>query len=379
MEREIFVKTLNPNYIETEIETIGFDHSYKHHAIKKNQFKTIKIFNLRPQEASILKQTALSLGFDAAVNRGVLDCSVQYSDAILTASITQFEKLTLALTKQPFKMKTVSELIKNLIFAQPTALQIKNINFDWSRTYLMGILNITPDSFSDGGMYNSQEKAVKHFISLYEDGADIIDIGAESTRPNHTQITPEEEIKRLKPILDEIQALNLEIPISIDTRNVKTAEFAINNGANLINDVGFDDFNYEMIEFVNQNKIPYILTHNKKIQTHSADEIFRDFTFIMNKITSPLILDIGIGFGKTPDENYELISRAKEFKSLNKPVMVGHSRKSFLSKTFGFTNKELDEATIAISSKLILDKIDILRVHDIKKHKQLLNVLSKLN
>ena len=378
MGQNIRAKFLNSSYAGSELEKINFDRSYISHAVKKNTYKTIKIYNLRPQEASILKQTAIGLGFDACVNRGVLDCSVEYSDAILTGSEVQFEKLAKALSPQPFKMNQVAEGISSLFNSKVKPIEINGIKFDWKRPYIMGILNITPDSFSDGGKYNTVDTALKRYIQMIDEGADIIDIGAESTRPSHEKITPEEEIKRLSPILKELRNADKNIPISVDTRNVKTAETAIELGANIINDVGFYGLNCDMVDFVNTNSVPYVLMHNQKIEKSVVDEVFWWFEDSLAKITAPVIIDVGIGFGKTIDENYELISRMKEFKSFHLPLLVGHSRKSFLSRTFNLKDDELDEATLAISCGLITDKVDILRVHNVKKHKIVLDVLGKL-
>ena len=378
MNKDIFAKFINQNYVEQELVNIGFDSTYRHHACLKNTYKTIKIFNLRPQEASILKQSALALGFDAAVHRGVLDCSVDISDALLTGSIVQFEKLALSLKKQPFKMKQVAENILSLITNELSPLKIKNKIFDWKRPYIMGIVNVTPNSFSDGGNFFDVDNAINHIQKLIGDGADIIDIGAESTHPNNKQITTDEEIKRLKPILSELKNFNLSIPISIDTRNVKTAEFAIENGADIINDVGFSDFNEEMIAFVNQNNIPYIYTHNRAHEDNLIDNIFNDFLIANDKITTSVIFDVGIGFGKSINQNYELLKRINEFKSFNIPLLVGHSRKSFLSKTFELsTIEDLDEATVLTSAQLVKEGVNILRVHNVKSHKFLIDLYSK--
>lgn len=378
MNKDIFAKFINQNYVEQELVNIGFDSTYRHHACLKNTYKTIKIFNLRPQEASILKQSALALGFDAAVHRGVLDCSVDISDALLTGSIVQFEKLALSLKKQPFKMKQVAENILSLITNELSPLKIKNKIFDWKRPYIMGIVNVTPNSFSDGGNFFDVDNAINHIQKLIGDGADIIDIGAESTHPNNKQITTDEEIKRLKPILSELKNFNLSIPISIDTRNVKTAEFAIENGADIINDVGFSDFNEEMITFVNQNNIPYIYTHNRAHEDNLIDNVFNDFLIANDKITTSVIFDVGIGFGKSINQNYELLKRINEFKSFNIPLLVGHSRKSFLSKTFELsTIEDLDEATVLTSAQLVKEGVNILRVHNVKSHKFLIDLYSK--
>ena len=378
MSKEIIAKFVNPLYVEDELVKIGFDATYRHHAIKKNTLKTIKITNLRPQEATILKQSALALGFDAAVHRGVLDCSVETSDAILSGSVVHFEKLVLSLEKQPFKMKKVAQLIKKLINNNLSTIKLNKNILDWSRPYIMGILNITPDSFSDGGKFYDVEKAITHFLQMIEDGADIIDIGAESTRPNSGKITIEEEISRLKPIFSELKNINADVPISLDTRNVETARLIVDEfGVDIINDVGFDSINNEMIEFVNAYSIPYIYTHNKSYSKNLIDNIYYDLSLMKEKITAPVIFDVGIGFGKTIEQNYEILNRISEFRGLNVPLLVGHSRKSYLSKCFDLQNEQLDEATAFISAKLIENEVNILRVHDAKIHKLLIDVYSK--
>lgn len=378
MKNEIVIKFVDPKYAGKELENVGFDASYRHHAVKKNSYKTIKVLNLSPQEATILKQSALALGFDAAVNRGVIDCSVDCSDAILTGSIVQFERLVESVSRQPFRLKRLAKLVSDTFSNNLPPLKLKNITFDWSKPYLMGILNITPDSFSDGGDFFSIETALHHFQKLVEDGADIIDIGAESTRPGHQILTVDEEISRLKPVLTELKKLNSGISISVDTRNVKTAEMALDLGADIVNDVGFSGYNKEMISFVNANNVPYIVMHNQSCQNNLVDEVYCSLSEVLKSITAPIIADIGIGFGKTIEQNFELLNRAGEFKSLGVPLLVGHSRKSFLFKTFDFTRDELDEATAAISAQLISSGVNILRVHDVRRHKLSLNVVSKL-
>lgn len=379
MKKEILVKFVEPEYVKKELENIGFDASYRHHAFKKNTSKTLKVLNLTPQEAAILKQSALSLGFDAAVNRGVIDCSVKTSDAVLTGSVVQFERLAQSILKQPFRLKIIAQNILAMVSIDLEPIKLKNATLDWSKPYLMGILNVTPDSFSDGGEFFSVEKAVKRYIQLVDDGADIIDIGAESTRPGHSVLPAEEEISRLKPVLQELMKLDLPIPVSVDTRNVKTAEMALNLGAEIINDVGFEGFNKKMIDFVNANNVPYVVMHNSKPKNSLIDTVYSELSEVLQTISAPVIADIGIGFGKTPEQNFELVSRAGEFKSLGVPLLVGHSRKSFLSKTFDFSQNELDEATCTISSKLILDDVNILRIHDVKRHKLVRDVVSALN
>ncbi len=376
---EIFVKSVTSDYIGVELDNIGFDSSYLNHAVEKNTSKTLKIFNLRPQEASILKQSALVLGFDAAVNRGVIDCSVEYSDAVLTGSVVQFKRLCVALEKQPFKMKQVAAKITKS-FDLPSPITFRDKIFDWSRPYIAGILNITPDSFSDGGKYFEIETALAQFKKLADAGADIIDIGAESTRPGHTAVSSDEEIERLRIILGEIVNLNKDyaIPLSLDTRNMKTAAFGVNLGIDIINDIGFAEYDPQMVDFINTNNIPYVLMHNKSAKSIVVDEVYEELLSKSQMFTAPLIIDPGIGFEKKIQQDYELISRISEFKSLGMPVLCGHSRKKFLHKSFDLTPNELDIATLAVSSALICEGVNILRVHDVASHKLVANVMQKI-
>ena len=173
--------------IETELEQIGFDSAYLLKAEDKFRYKNIKIFNLTVGQANILKQTALIFGADCAVNKNVITGNIEFSDVILCGSYSQLKKIAEKLKFQPFRLAILAKDILDFLEFKPR------------KTKLVGILNITPDSFSDGGMYFSQKDAEKHFISLLEDGADLIDIGAESTRPNFEPVSAKEQIQRLTP------------------------------------------------------------------------------------------------------------------------------------------------------------------------------------
>lgn len=378
METEIHVKYLTSDNMAEELREIGFDRAYIAQGAEKNISKTLKLFNLKPQEAAVLKQSALSLGFDCCVNRGVIDCSVEFSDCIITGSLSHFRKLAKKLIKQPFRLKQISCEIERILFTKQFPLIISDTVFDWSRPYIMGILNLTPDSFSDGGKFLKIDNAIKHFNELLDEGADIIDIGAESTKPAHTPITSDEEIKRLEPVLKEIRNINKSAIISVDTRNAKTAQKAVELGANIINDVSTGMRDKKMIEFVNANNIPYILTHSLDTGSNAVEETYFGLKKIIEKLTTDVIVDVGIGFGKTADGNFELINKISEFKSLGKPVLVGHSRKSFLSKSFDLAQDELDFATQIVTSYLVQNSVNIIRTHEVKKQKLLIDILAKI-
>ena len=232
------------------------------------------------------------------------------------------------------------------------------------KTLVMGILNVTPDSFSDGGFFNSAENAFKHAKKLVEDGADIIDIGAESTRPNFTPISAEEEISRLEKIIPAVKSLG--VPVSIDTYKPEVAEFALNLGADILNNVtGLS--NKEMLEVAKKFSVPVIAMHNKKISADILEDIknfFNQTSKLCAENNLQVIFDVGIGFGKTQEENLTVLKNLHEFK--NFPTLLGVSRKSVIGYATGFEVDNRDEATGAICVLAISAGVDIVRVHNVE-------------
>ena len=254
----------------------------------------------------------------------------------------------------------------------------------------MGILNCTPDSFSDGGKYNTEEKALIKIEEMLQDGADIIDIGGESTRPGAQPLLPEEEINRVIPVIKAVRSKNIDIPLSIDTRNYLTAKAAIEEGANIINDVSGLDYDENLLNFITENNIPVVIMHSDKVPAVSKDFSGGDiaeqiYLSLLQKISMlkergmdscNIIADIGIGFGKSFDSNFELLRRVCEFTSLNVPLLIGISRKSFIRKEFNIDFEEADIPTALYSA--ILTGINIHRVHNVKLTKQYLIYAQKL-
>ena len=263
-------------------------------------------------------------------------------------------------------------------------------SFDSRTPVIMGILNVTPDSFSDGGKYLELDKAIEQYNNLVNNGADIIDIGGESTRPYSLKTDVEEEIKRIIPVIKTIREFDTNTVLSVDTRNSKTALAAIDAGADIINDVSALDWDKNMLDVLKETSAPVILNHSSaspdvmQNKTDYTDVVSAVYDYLYEKISfleennislSKIIIDPGLGFGKTTAQNYEIISRLQEFKTLNCPVLVGHSRKNFLKETIKSDDiNDLDEATLILSEKLISKDANILRVHNMKKH----SILSKL-
>jgi len=383
--RNIFVKKVSEENIITELENIDFDRSYINTAQGKYQFRLYKIFNLRSSEASILKQLALSVGTDCAVNRNVITGKAERSDCVLGGSVRQMELIITKLRLQPFKLPKVADLLESQLKTTLTPLKIRNKTFDWANEkYIMGILNLTPDSFSDGGKYIEPENALKHAQELIEAGADILDIGAESTRPSFSSIAAEEEQQRLLPVLKKIRQADKNVIISIDTRNASTAAMAVDAGADIINDVSTGMHDGKMFETVAKMNVSYILTHAADIYEcgNVVEEIYTGLLQNIENLTAAgvkrenIIADVGIGFGKTVEHNWELLKKIEEFTSLQVPLLVGHSRKSFLSAIAG---DALDDATALISLYLSSKSTNIVRVHDVKKTKLALEIYKKLD
>lgn len=252
----------------------------------------------------------------------------------------------------------------------------------------MGILNVTPDSFSDGGLYLKKEEAVAHAKSLAQQGADIIDVGGESTRPGSEPLPQEEELCRVIPVIKGIRKI-LSIPISIDTYKAKVAREALEVGANMVNDISALRFDDEMKEVVASYGVPVVLMHMQGTpktmqQNPTYDDVVEDIIkFFQERIEAAvkagipeenIIIDPGIGFGKTLKHNLEILSRLEEFRILGRPILLGTSRKSFIGHLLNLPPSKRLEGTIASTVIGIMKGADIVRVHDVAEVKRAVEV-----
>lgn len=378
---ENFVIKNISNNLSSELENIGFDKSYIFEGIKKFQYKNFKIFELTPAQANILKQTALSVGADCATHMDVITGKIEKSNCILGGSISQIKKISQKLKAQPLGLKKLGEQLESIISDRLKPFTVKGKTFDFSRPYIVGILNLG-ESFSDG--YQEFEQAKEHALKLINDGADILDIGAESTRPGASAVDDETQIKKLLPILKFLKDKN--IPISIDTRSSKVAKECLLNGADIINDVSGFDYDEKMPDIISEFNCPVIIQHSSstpdKMQEHTDYEnLIEDiYNSLRTKIQiaeekniKNIIIDMGIGFGKTREQNLELLQRFEEFLTLNKPIMLGISRKSFLNMQ-NSDNMTKDIYTLGINSILMSKGVNFVRVHNVELHKRLLDI-----
>lgn len=244
------------------------------------------------------------------------------------------------------------------------------------KTYIMGILNVTPDSFSDGGDFVDIETAIAHARQMIEEGADIIDIGGESTRPGFAEVTEEMELQRVIPVIQRLSK-EINVPISIDTYKANVAEKAIQAGASIVNDVWGMQKDPRMAEVVAQYNVPIIMMHNQNGTEYSIDIMEAMCEFFKKSIDmgikagikrENMIVDPGIGFGKTAEQNVEVMARMGELNDLGCPILLGTSRKSFIGKILDLVPKERLEGTVATTVMGIIQGADIVRVHDVKEN-----------
>lgn len=390
---DVLIRQIDSRFSKEEMARIGFDSGYVDSASKKYDYRLFKIFGLAPYQATIIKQTALSLGSDAAVHRDVLMCKIDSSDVLLGGSVAQIISICDKLKKQPFSLSKIAVELEKQIIPKVAPMKIRKKLFDFEeKTFLMGILNVTPDSFSDGGKYFEKDAALMHAKELIAK-SDILDIGAESTRPGAQPIEQEEEIRRLLPIIEGIRQIDDDIPISVDTRNSKTARAVLDAGADMINDVSGLSYDSSMADVIRDYGVPVVLMHSENTinmqTTHEykrgvVDDVFFalakkvDFALSCGIDKKNIILDAGIGFDKTYEENLELIRRMDEFFSLGYPLLAGVSRKSVIKKITGEDISSRDEATLAVSAYLASKKINILRVHNVSIHRKSIELIDEL-
>jgi dihydropteroate synthase len=250
-----------------------------------------------------------------------------------------------------------------------------------SKVLVMGILNVTPDSFSDGGQFFSKSNIAAQIDTMVESGADIIDVGGESTRPFAEPVSVEDELARVLPAIRMIRKLS-SLPISIDTTKAEVAQKALDEGANIINDISALRFDRDMIGLVRETEVPVIIMHmqgtpsDMQVDPHYDDVVTDIKDFFKERLTwasengvpaKRFIIDPGIGFGKTVEHNLSILRRVAEFSELGCPVLIGHSRKAFIGKILGTEVDKRDVATAVVSALCAMQDVAILRVHDIEK------------
>jgi dihydropteroate synthase len=346
--------------------------------------RCVKLTGLQCRQANILKQEMLALGGDAAVARGTVACSIDKTDVILIGTDKQLLMLCGKLAPQPFGLPALAaELKQTLLLStqRPRYWRTAQRELSLERPLIMGILNVTPDSFSDGNLYSDPVLAVERALEMVAEGADIIDIGGESTRPGAAPVPTEDELKRIIPVIAGL-AGRTTCPISVDTWKSPVARAAVDAGAAIINDISGFAFDPRMAAVAARTGAGVVLMHTRGTpQSMQHDTVYADLIGeVIHSLRQSLAMagesgieqeriavDPGIGFGKTAAHNLEILRRLREFTSIGQPLLVGTSRKSFIGKVLHRETGRRIHGTAATVALAVQGGADILRVHDVRE------------
>jgi len=380
-----YLHITSPARAEDELKKVDVDWPGVEAMLPKMETVNFLLEGLECKIANILKQEMLSIGGDAAVARGSVACSIDKTNTILIGTPKQMRRLADKLAPQPFGLRDISDDIRRILanitrdtFVLRTPKREIAIG---GKTLIMGIVNMTPDSFSDGGMFGGVEEAAAYALKMEEAGADIIDIGGESSRPGSEPASADEETARVLPLIEKLDG-SLSIPISIDTTKAIVARRALEAGAEIVNDISAMKFDDQMPGVVAAHRVPVVLMHMRgKPRTMQEGDL--SYGSLMGEITGFLeerieaavsagidaeniILDPGVGFGKSTADNIAILRDLRELRALGRPIMVGASRKRFIGEITGRERaEERLEGTAAVVAASILNGAHIVRVHDV--------------
>lgn len=381
----------NPRLLDVESEAqaraelakLGCDPAGINIMSAKAVFRIVKLEKVPAKAANLLKQTFLAKGGEAALARGTADLSVAESDVLICATLKQYRLALAQLKLQPWGLPQVAAAVEQALAA---AAAFPARRYEWpgrelvirpGRTVIMGILNVTPDSFSDGGRYNRLDEALRHAEAMAAAGADVIDIGAESTRPyGAVKVSAAEEMERLLPVVERVLAVS-PLPVSVDTYKAAVAEEALRLGAHIVNDVWGLQRDPEMAAVCARHGAPVVVMHNQEGTEYAGDVMAAVGAFLRRSVAlaaeagvaaEKVIVDPGIGFGKTPAHNLAVLNRLDELKVLGCPVLLGTSRKRFIGEALGgLPPGDRVEGTAATVACGIMRGAHIVRVHDVRE------------
>ncbi len=373
--------------LRREIEKVGIDPASFPIFEAKSKMLFFKLTDLLSPAANIIKQEMLSAGGDAAVHRHVINCKIEKTDVILMGTKAQITKAAKKLLQMNYwSLRETGQALLFQLKERETVWELRGKTYNMTEnTYLMGIINVTPDSFYEGSRIGP-ERAGEIAEMMAEEGADFIDIGGESTRPGAEPVPLEEELKRVVPAVREVRK-RVDIPISVDTYKAEVARAALEEGADIINDISALRFDPAMAELAAQYKVPVILMHMKgkpkdmQKNPHYEDTVKEILLFLKERAEfaqeagiEKIAVDPGIGFGKRLEDNLEILRNIEAFLSLGYPVLVGHSRKSFIGHLTGAEVEKRAAPTASLTLYLALKGVSLIRVHDIKINKMSLDL-----
>ncbi len=381
-----------------EILAVGADRAAVGIMDKKALNLAFKVFDCKFYYANLLKQEALSIGLETAVEKDTITAKTKVSDCLIFGDIKRLLILSEKLKKQSFGFlrelgERLDGYINNIISEKNIfkfGLQSRDLTSDF---LIMGILNVTPDSFSDGGRYNDIDAALERCEEMIEEGADIIDVGGESTRPGSISVSCDEELRRVVPVIDAIKK-RFDITVSVDTYKSEVAEAVLELGAEIVNDISGLNFDERMPSVLSKSNCGIVAMHikgkPKDMQKnphyeHLICEINEYFEDILKKAElngiekERIVLDPGIGFGKDFEDNYKIISNLQSFKIFSRPLLIGLSKKSFIGYTL---NKEdANErlfGTIGANVTAFLKGARIFRVHDVRQNLEAIKLAASI-
>jgi len=373
------------------LDTVGVDVYARDILLPKMKHINIQLPGIACPVANIMKQEMLAQGGDAAVARGTVACSIPATDVVLMGTEKQIRAFAERIKQQPFGLKFFSAQLEELLtnyrrthFVLETDRRKIELG---QRTRIMGVVNVTPDSFSDGGQFLSAQAAIDRASALEEEGADFIDIGGESSRPGSDFIPAADELKRIIPVIEGLQG-RLNIPISVDTVKADVAKEAVAAGAEIINDISAMTFDPNMGVVASKSGAVVILMHMKGVpksmqtgpiiyedlMTDIIEHLTKQITYARTQgiRTNKIIVDPGIGFGKKVEDNLSIIRHLSELKILGMPIMVGVSRKSFIGTVTKMdVPAERTEGNAAAVTATVLNGCRIVRVHDVAATKKI--------
>ncbi|MDD3717468.1 MAG: dihydropteroate synthase [Actinomycetota bacterium] len=352
----------------------------------KMVFRVVRVDNLDTKAANILKQNMLSIGGEVSLPREVFDYGGVKVPAVISGNLKHYRQLISKLKRQPFGLKALAleleELLRSSLAEVGRTLRMGGREYDLGeRTLVMGVVNVTPDSFSDGGLFADARAAVEHALRLEEEGADILDIGGESTRPGSDFIPLEEELHRVMPVIEGVME-RASVPVSIDTTKAEVARRALAAGCAMVNEISAMRLDPEMLPLVAEEKVPVCLMHmqgmpkDMQVEPRYDDLMGEIASFLRERAEAAveggvamakIMVDPGIGFGKTIQHNLEIIHRLGELKSLGYILVLGTSRKRFIGRILDLPEGERVEGTAASVALGIAGGADIVRVHDVKE------------
>ncbi len=399
------VSLSTPEEVLAEMARIGVSRKGAAIMSPKGLFRAIVIRGLPAAQANVVKQEMLSKGGEAAVNwTCYLAEDGAASDVLLLGTLRHYRRLIAKLRAQPRSLglqplaEALDQVLRRYRGETLGEMTIAGRTFAWGRrTYVMGILNLTPDSFSGDGLLGREgslvEAALAQARRFAAEGADLLDVGGESTRPGAGKVSPEEELDRVVPVVERLRR-EVDLPISVDTSKAEVARAALAAGAHLVNDVwglrhpAEEGWNEALAAVVRQAGVPLVLMHNRRARATVGDlgghypqveygdlmgELLADleesvaYAVAQGIAWEQLIVDPGIGFGKTPEQNLVVMRRLGELRSLGRPILLGTSRKSFIGLALKLPPEERLEGTLATLALGIAGGADVVRVHDVRE------------